>query len=238
MGGGGGKSGGGGGTQIQPDLAQGVYNRWYERGTKGWKYNPEGENLPAEYMQFAAQGYETGRQQQQQQQMLQSFQSAFAMPELPPLPEGPSYEEQLAEQQRQRGIQQRDELFSGYLDAASAAADYVNSEIAQEQANAKLLGIDYEITPDQRTQRINNYFATIWGEGQQTQLQNLMAEYGDPEGFSGWTVTRGDPTMYAATADEQAQEKTVGTTKGLKPILLGDEEETGALGGTTSILGV
>ena len=233
MGGGGGK-GGSSTPQIDPNAAKGVYDRWYERGTKGWKYNPEGENLPPEYMQYAATGYEAGRQYSEQQNMINSFSSAFAMPEMPAMPEGPSYEEQLAEQQKQYGINQRDELFAAYLDAANAAADYVNSEIADEMANAKLLGIDYEITDEQRQQRINNYFATVWGEGQQTQLENLMKEYGNPEGFTGWTVTRGDPTAY--TKKKEGSETTVGASKGLKPIFLGDEEE--GLGGTDNVLGI
>jgi len=237
MGGGSGK-GGGGGTQIDPNAARDVYQRWYERGAQGWKYNPEGENLPPQYQQYAAEGYQTGLRDTQLQKQMSSMTSAFAMPELPTY-EGPTYEEQLAMQQEQYGIQQRDELFASYLDAATAAADYVNAEIQDEMAQAKLTGVDYEITDEQRQQRINNYFASIWGEGQQAQLENLISEYGKPEGFTEWTVVRGDPSAYL-TAGAEGKEKSVATSKPLKPLkpdtLLTEEDDT--LGGTTTVLGV
>jgi hypothetical protein len=138
-------------------------------------------------------------------------------------------------QKEQMGVQERDQLFTQYMDAASAAADYVNAEIQDEMANAKLIGVDYDITDEQRQQRINNYFATIWGEGQQSQLQQLMDEYGSPKGFEGWTVQRGDPSAYAG-AQEPGKEVSVGASKPLPPTLLTDEEET--LGAGTTVLGV
>jgi len=230
MGGGGGKDGGGGPPPIDPKLAQSTYQDWYKKGSLGNPYHDPG--VP-EYTQYAAQGYEAGRQARQQQEMLSQLQASFAMPEMP-MYEGPSYEEQLAEQKKQIGIQNRDELFASYLDAASAAADYVTSEIEAEQANANLLGIDYNIDNQQRQQRINNYFATIWGEGQQTQLESLINEYGAPEGFTGWTVQRGDPSFYQTT--KPGEETTVGVTKGQKPMLL--EEDEDVLGAESTVLGV
>ncbi len=235
MGGGGGGKGGGGGSSIDPNAARDVYSRWYDRGMQGSEYNPQGENLPNEYMQYAAQGYQTGLQDMKAKEQMRQMQSMFAMPALPEIPEGPSYEDQLAAQKEQYGIQQRDQLFSTYLDAANAAADFVNAEIEDEIANARLIGVDYNITDEQRQQRINDYFATLWGEGQQQQLEGYIKDYGTPEGFEGFTITRGNAENYA-NKTKPGEEKSVGSSKPLKPTILTDEEET--LGAGTTVLGV
>lgn len=143
-----------------------------------------------------------------------------------------------AEEERRRieGENRRDSLYSNYLDAAGSATDYVNTEISRELANAQLLGIDYDITDEAKSTRINDYFATIWGEGQQSQLEALMGEWGNPKGFEGFTIVRGDESTYAPV---EGEEKKVGESKGMKgrPGSVLDEEEQ-VLGGQSAILGV
>lgn len=157
----------------------------------------------------------------------------------------PSYEQQMADQQarleaqeaerrRIEGENQRDALYANYLDAAGTATDYINKEIADEVANAQLLGIDYSITDEQKSTRISDYFATVWGEGQQQQLEALMGEWGNPKGFTDWTVTRGDASVYG---EEQGAEETVGAGRGQKPRGVLEEDEEALLGGATAILG-
>lgn len=165
----------------------------------------------------------------------------FTFPEM----SGPSYEEQmadadaryqqqLADQERLIGTQQRDELYSNYMSAAGTATDYITGEIADEQANARLLGIDYLITDEQKSQRISDYFASIWSEGDQQRLEGLIGKWGSPTGFSGYSVTRGDASKYAA---KKGEEKTAAVSKGMKPTLATeDEEET--LGAGQTVLGV
>jgi len=230
--GGGSKGGSSSGPSIDPTAARSTYQRWYDRGTQGWKFNPEGENLPPEYQAYAAQGYQAGQQEFQAQNMMNQFAAGFGMPEFP-MPEGPSYEEQMADQQRMMGEQNRDELFSQYMSTAGQAADYVNAEIADEMAQAKLSGVDYEINDEQKQQRINNYFATMWGEGDQSRLEALMGEWGNPEGFEGFTVVRGDPSAYSKGT--QGKEKTVATSAPIKPSLLSTDEDI--LGGGATVLG-
>jgi hypothetical protein len=146
------------------------------------------------------------------------------------------YAAQLAAQEEARRIAEgtaaRDKLFSSYMDAAGTATDYVNSEINREMANAKLLGIDYAIDDEMKSQRISDYFATIWGEGEQAQLEGYMKDFGNPEGFTGFQITRGDGSKYAKQPGSETQEAVSG---GIKPTLATEEEEV--LGGPATVLG-
>ena len=144
------------------------------------------------------------------------------------------YEQQLADQARIQGESDRDRMYADYLSAADSAIGFVTGEIDQERSNAALLGIDYNITEEARTQRISDYFASIWGEGQQTQLEALMGEWGNPTGFAGFSVVRGDPSGYAA--EGEGQEETIATSTGIRPGTLVTEEED-TLGGSRTALG-
>jgi len=128
---------------------------------------------------------------------------------------------------RAAGEQQRDQLYSDYLNAASTATDFINSEIAREQSNASLLGIDYSITDEGKTDRISNYFASIWGEGDQSQLEGLFSLWGNPAGFSGFDLERGDAAGFAGPK-ELPGDSGVATTTGTRPKkkALTSEEET------------
>lgn len=181
----------------------------------------------------------------------QAHEPAFHFPEfggfhMPHSPSGPSYEDQLAQQQammdksqadaaRIQGENQRDQLYSAYMDAAGSATDFINSEIEREQSNARLLGIDYSIDDEMKSQRISDYFASVWGEGEQSQLEAMMGKWGNPQGFSGFTITRGDASKYAG---KEGSEKEVGTSVGQKPKpTLATDEEEDTLGGNVTILG-
>lgn len=192
----------------------------------------------AGYENIAQMGFDMGAPQQ-------SSGSGFHAPSMPHQPSGPSYADQmkaqqdeyvkqLEEQRMAQGRRDRDSLFSGYMDAAGSAADYVNAEITKEQSNARLLGIDYAIDDAQKTARINDYFSTIWGEGEQTQLEAMMSEFGNPTGFTEFSVIRGDGGAYAGA---QGEETSKAASKGVKPNVVSDEEED-PLGGSASILGV
>jgi hypothetical protein len=137
---------------------------------------------------------------------------------------------------RERGESDRDQLYSGYMDAANSAADNVNSEIADESSNARLLGVEYDITDDQKQQRIGDYFATLWGEGQQSQLEGLMDKWGKPKGFEGFSVARGDGSKYEGK--KKGEKKSVSQSKGVKPKIILDEEDDADMLGGSSILGV
>ena len=105
--------------------------------------------------------------------------------------DGPSAEEISKENKKNSDISRRNTLFSGYMTAAESAVDYINNQINEERANAALLGVDYQLTDELKQQRINKYFDTLWGAGDELELDNLIKEYGNPTGFDGnWTIRR------------------------------------------------
>ena len=132
-----------------------------------------------------------------------------------------------------QGGRDRDNLYSSYMDAAGNATDTINEQISGERSNAALLGIDYNVTNDQKTQRINDYFGSIWGAGEQTQLEQLMGNFGNPAGFTDFLVTRGDGSNVKDTTGAPGTE-TVVASRGMKPTIA-EEEET--LGSAATILG-
>ena len=151
------------------------------------------------------------------------------------------YAKQQAELERQRqenlrieGENRRDALYANYMDAMGSATDFVNAEIDKEMANARLLGIDYNIDDEMKSARISDYFATVWGEGEQAELEGLFSKWGPVKGFSGEWQKRGDGSKYAADTGP-ASETVVSTSAPLRPTPL-DEEETLEAG--ANVLGV
>lgn len=223
---------GGGGTDYQ--------SVGYSASQSGMSPEELYGSVGASKFPTAMQGWTAGdnaRKQAQQQEamLLGMMEGLFAEPEggMTNTSTGPTYEEQLAAQQQTQGLNDRDTLFGSYLDAAGAATDYVNSEITTERSNAALMGVEYTMDDERKATRINDYFATLWGEGEQSSLEGLMGQWGNPSGFSGFTVKRGDGSKYAKT---EASEKTDATSSGSKPITLMDEEED-VLGGYPQLLG-
>lgn len=123
-------------------------------------------------------------------------------------------------------LARRDELFSERLTNASLATDYVTSQLKEEASTANLLGVDFNVTDEQKAGRINDYFATLWGEGSQKELDTLIKNYGGPDGFDGnWGVTRGNASNTTSTTQASA-DKTISTSRGVPKLatLATDEE--------------
>lgn len=144
-----------------------------------------------------------------------------------------AYAKAQEEAARNQGLNDTQTAYSSYLDAASTATDYINSQIKSEQSNAALLGIDYNITDADKASRINNYFSTLWGEGDQQNLEQLVTKWGEPTGFAGYTVTRGDGG--STNTQTSSASGTVATTSGIKPgggiskSIMDEESETSNL---------
>lgn len=141
----------------------------------------------------------------------------------------------VSEAQYKQDVSTRDSLFKEYMDSASSATTYITNEINKERANAQLLGIDYSITDEQKSARINDYFATMWGEGAQGQLDTLITKYGNPEGFDGtWLVKRGDGStgQGAGTPEDTtlATSQTAGGGGTSTPTLVSEDEDEDTLG--------
>ena len=142
----------------------------------------------------------------------------------------------IAQQRQAAGVGERDQLYSSYMNAASSATDYINSAVNKERSNAQLMGVDYSITDEQKQGRINDYFATVWGEGDQQRLEGLMSEWGNPTGFEEFAVVRGEGGNAPAA---EGGETTKGTSKGIKPkpTLSNKKDKDDQLGGTLATLG-
>ncbi len=100
------------------------------------------------------------------------------------------------------GLTRRDQLYGGYLDAAKLATDYIDQQIAEERSTAALYGMKYDFDPEVRTKRTTDYFSSIWSGADQTELEGLMTEWGNPEGFTEWLYL---PT--GSTASEEPKEE-------------------------------
>ena len=188
---------------------------------------------------YAQAGWNAAMQQRRMQEMMSGFQERmgemFAPPEMPAGPTPEELEQQRLEKEREEGIANRDTLYGEYLDAANTATDYIDRLIEKERSNAQLLGIDYNLTPEQRSQRINDYFANIWDESKQTELETLFEKWGNPEGFTDWQVTRGTATEPGEPKEDEITSVTSPASAPAPPTLLGTDEED--LLGTKSLLG-
>ena len=147
------------------------------------------------------------------------------------------------------GIKNRDKLYEEYIKATEATIEDVDSQISRERSSAALMGIQYEMDDNRRQNRLQDYFTQIWAEENQTQLNELMDKYGNPEGFDGWLLTRAEPKEDTGEAQPtQTQSNALvsasGTRKKVAPKEDVDTEETttgtvGApLGGRKSLLGI
>jgi hypothetical protein len=238
----------GSGKGDQTSRLQDGYNRGataYQSGQtiQGSGVTPGASNLSDAWITGFNQAAAAAQRQQQQEAMMAQMFSGFG--HAAPVSTGPSYEQQQADQQaeydrrmeEQRVAQGRADTnaaYSDYLSAANSATDYINTEITKQQANADLLGIDFSITDEQKQERINNYFATIWDEGKQNTLDSLRGQFGDPDGFGGFSVVRGDPSKY--TGKGKGKETLVTASSGQKAKTLLDTEEYAL--GASGTLGV
>ena len=130
---------------------------------------------------------------------------------------------------REAGIKQRDQLFSERLTNASLATDYITNQLNEEASTARLMGVDFNVTDEQKASRISDYFATLWGEGSERQLESLIKEWGSPEGFSGtWDIVRGNAKNFADQT-KPSTSTTIATGKGVPRLAtlatMADEEE-------------
>ncbi len=199
--------GGGGGGGGHPEWQQEAYNNF--KGYAASASNPDINAWPGfstlnpEVVASAQQGWQAGLQQRSMQDMM----AGFEMPsfELPP---GPSPEEI----QRQKDEATFDRLLSERYDKATEAAAKVNALIDTNMARASLFGLQYDITPEKKTEMVNNEFASIWGKEKETQLQNLSEALKKEFDTSG--VLRGEePTATEPPPDTPAGGKVPASEK-------------------------
>lgn len=90
-------------------------------------------------------------------------------------------EQAAARAARNNDLSRLDAYWSARLDAAQRATSDVDSNIEIARNHALTLGLDYFISPEQRQERINNLFSEYWSEGDESELESLVTQYGNPE---------------------------------------------------------
>ena len=159
---------------------------------------------------------------------------SFKMPEMPSLADQQAQiEAQMAEQERLAGLASMNELYNAKFEAANKATAAVNQQIADEASHAKLRGLDFRSpTEEEKLQRINKVFSTYWSETQETQLNDLVGQWGAGKNIwdSGIQRIAGEDSASIVSGGEKAGEK----VKTTKPVEVDDEEK---LGGVASMLG-
>lgn len=161
----------------------------------------------------------------------------------PPQPAGPTPEEIAAEEARKaaeaealRIEGEKTDLRNLFQERENQIADVsrtVDSTIKQEQSRANLLGLEYEITEDQRSSRISDALAGVRTSDQDSYLLEKLNTYedvGKELGFTGeFDLGLGTAPKDFKTKNEGSKKKTI-----INPEGVDDELET--LGGAT-ILG-
>ena len=234
--------GGSGGGSARADAQQRSYNEGYSAFQSGQPVTATDTNHPLySYYQY---GYSAAqaeaRAAQQRQQSEQSMQAMMAMMARAQQEQAAQFQQQMRQAEvdraakeeaarREAGIKRRDTLFSERLTNASLATDYITQQLNEEASTARLMGVDFNVTDEQKAGRISDYFATLWGEGSERELESLIKEWGAPEGFSGtWDIVRGNAKNFTDQTKPDTS-TTIATGKGVPRLAtlatLDDEEE-------------
>lgn len=104
------------------------------------------------------------------------------------------------------GLNLRDEAIGAFTESLGKASTYVDQQIAQEQSNALLMGVDYNFNQEARDLRVGGALGDFgWGESQQSDMDEVLGKWGS-SGFeqqifgnaTGGGSAEGTPTSEAA----------------------------------------
>jgi len=198
----------------------------YDRQVEGYNigytdYNP-GESF-SEYSNYIgtsnsnlAQGRLKGWQAAAAEAARGAGGGGFEMPDFSSMFEPVDYTSVLAQQkadaEKEAGIAQVRDLYSRKFDAAEKATAEVNQQIADEMGHAKVVGLDYTVDDATKQKRINDVFASYWGEGDDSTLTGLIGQWGDAGYTWDLPIKRGEakkPTekTEGAKAGEKVKQK-------------------------------
>jgi len=130
-----------------------------------------------------------------------------------------------------RGL--RDVAMEKYTSALGQAESFVDSQIAQERTNNRLMGVTYEATDEARSNRIGQALGDYgWGESQQTDFTELL----DTWGAAGYeqTATPIAGGVSSTPGQTDTGPAATGSTPAASTIITEDEDtlgQTSALGG-------
>lgn len=222
----------GGKSQSGPSsMDKQVYQQFSDAGSSGVGYYYGGD---PKYEEAAQQGYLAGEASRPAE--MPDFSSMFANSQ-------PDYDaiarsnaEAQAEAERVAGVGQVNQLYSSKFAAANAATEGVNTKMAEELGYARVGGADYNVTAEQKAERINNAFAGLWSSEQESQLADLEGKWGSAD--NAWTsgIVRGLTPEDNSDAGEEGD--SAGSSVGAKRVLgASEEEEEETIGGATATLG-
>lgn len=134
---------------------------------------------------------------------------------MPPAPDyAAMYAQIQADAERAAGIRDMNALYGLRSQASTDALAFVESDINTKKGRANLMGVDYDISDEERDQRVSDYFASIWSEANEFRMKELMDQWGDPAGFSGFAVKRGTPNSFEPTPGDQIS---LARSSGIRP---------------------
>lgn len=135
---------------------------------------------------------------------------------------------------KQQRVGKRDQILADRLRAEEASIDYVNQQISQEASNAALFGVQYNIDPASKQQRVSDYFSSTWDASADTELEQLFGQVGKPQGFTDFTLRPGQKT---AREEKKGEQRRVGRSGGIVAPVRSRITGDSPLGGEATILG-
>ena len=90
-------------------------------------------------------------------------------------------EAQQREAERRAAFSEIDSILGQRTTAETESIRVVDERITQEIDRSRLLGLDLQVTDEQRLSRINNLFAELFPESSDSRLTSLMSQFGSPE---------------------------------------------------------
>jgi len=85
------------------------------------------------------------------------------------------------DQERASGYGEIDNLYMSRLEAEETAMETVDQELINEESNARLRGVEFAVTEEQREARIQKRFEEFWGKEYEQRLGSLIQTWGRPE---------------------------------------------------------
>jgi hypothetical protein len=154
------------------------------------------------------------------------------------MPAMPDYAAMMAEQtaaaEKAAKIAEMDNYWAQKYDAANQAVADINTRLKTEASQAATYGLDYTLDETGKANQINNRFAELWSEENESSLQGLISQYGTTKKWTSGIVrgtpeTKGESTGSKEAGGKVASEKPRGRKGGT------DDEDL--LGGKKALLG-
>jgi len=164
----------------------------------------------------------------------------FEMPTFE-MPEAPDYEairkEQQAEADKKAAESKIDSMYKAKFAAANSAIDKVNTQVAEEMGYAKVSGADYSFTEEQKKERVNNVFASLWSEQDDRTLSDMEKTWGS--GTNKWDldIVRGVEGEGVIPEESPVLPPAGEAVKSKAVFGLEEDDDEDKLGGVENVLG-